>query len=99
MKLNEKRIVNDIRLLALDMIDRAKSGHPGVALGAASIFYTLFAHHLKMDIERKDWCNRDRFVLSAGHASSLLYATLFAVTEDFSLDDLKEFRTLDSNII
>jgi len=96
MKLNEKRVVNDIRLLSLDMIDKAKSGHPGIALGAAPTLYTLFAHHIKMDLERKNWPNRDRFVLSAGHGSALLYATLFLLCNDYSLEDLKRFRQLNS---
>ena len=62
-KYNEKRAINDIRLLALDMINEAGSGHPGIALGAAPILYTLFKNHLNFDLERKDWINRDRFVL------------------------------------
>ena len=63
-KYDEKRAINDIRLLALDMINEAGSGHPGIALGAAPILYTLFKNHLNFDLERKDWINRDRFVLS-----------------------------------
>ena len=77
-KLNERKMVNEIRLLALDMIDNAGSGHPGIALSAAPMMYTLFANHIVYDLERPDWINRDRFILSAGHASSLLYATLYA---------------------
>ena len=95
-KLNEKKLVNDIRLLALDMIDNAKSGHPGIVLSSAPIIYTLFAHHLNFDLDRPDYCNRDRFVLSAGHGSALLYSTLFATCNTFDLDDLKSFRTLNS---
>lgn len=94
MKLNEKRIVNDIRLLALDMIHNAGSGHPGIALGAAPILYTLFAYHLKFDLERKAWCNRDRFVMSAGHGSALLYASLFYCLDEFSIEQLKNFRKI-----
>ena len=86
MKLNEKRIVNDIRLLSLDMINNAGSGHPGIALGAAPIIYTLFAYHLKFDLERKSWCNRDRFVMSAGHGSALLYASLFYCLDEYNID-------------
>ena len=77
MKLNEKRIINDIRLLALDMINNAGSGHPGIALDLAPTMYTLLAYHLKFDLERKSWCNRDRLIVSSGHASALLYASLF----------------------
>lgn len=96
MKLNEKRIVNDIRLLSLDMINNAGSGHPGIALSAAPTLYTLFAYHLKFDLERKSWCNRDRFVMSAGHGSSLLYATLFYLLDEFNIQELKDFRKISS---
>ena len=95
-KLNEKKMVDDIRLLALDMIDNAGSGHPGIALSAAPMMYSLFANHMVYDLEKKDWPNRDRFVMSAGHGSALLYATLYAMTGDFTLDELKNFRTLNS---
>ena len=97
MKLNEKRIVNDIRLLALDMIHNAGSGHPGIALGAAPILYTLFAYHLKFDLERKAWCNRDRFVMSAGHGSALLYSALHYCLDEFSIEELKNFRKISSS--
>ena len=96
MKLNEKRIVNDIRLLSLDMINNAGSGHPGITLSAAPTLYTLFAYHLKFDLERKSWCNRDRFVMSAGHGSSLLYATLFYLLDEFNIRELKDFRKISS---
>ena len=97
-KVNDKVMVDDIRSLALDMINEAGSGHPGIALGAAPIIYTLFANHLNFDLNKKDWCNRDRFVLSAGHGSALLYATLFCVNEnEYNLNDLKNFRNLYSH--
>ena len=96
MKLNEKRIVNDIRLLALDMIDAAGSGHPGIALDIAPTLYTLFAYHLKFDLERKAWCNRDRFVLSAGHGSAILYSTMYYLLDEYNLDELKNFRRISS---
>lgn len=96
-KLNEKKMVDEIRLLALDMIDNAGSGHPGIALSAAPMMYSLFANHMVYDLEKKDWANRDRFILSAGHGSALLYATLYAVTDDFTMDELKNFRRLNSN--
>ena len=66
------KIVNQIRALGIDMIDEAKSGHPGIVLGAAPIMYTLYAHHLRFDIEHPDWFMRDRFIMSAGHGSALL---------------------------
>ena len=95
-KLNEKKMIDEIRLLALDMIDNAGSGHPGIALSAAPMMYSLFANHMVYDMEKVDWPNRDRFVMSCGHGSALLYATLYAATEDFTIDELKKFRHLDS---
>ena len=96
-KLNEKRMIDEIRLLSLDMIDNAGSGHPGIALSAAPIVYSLFANHLVYDLDRPTWVNRDRFVMSCGHASALLYATLYAVTDDFTIDELKKFRRVNSS--
>ena len=95
-KFNEKKMVDEIRLLALDMINNAKSGHPGIVLSAAPMLYTLFANHMVYDLNNPNWCNRDRFVLSAGHGSALLYATLYATTEDFTMDELKKFRKMNS---
>lgn len=95
-KFNEKRMVDDIRLLSLDMIHNAGSGHPGICLSAAPMMYTLFANHMVYDLEKPNWCNRDRFVLSAGHGSALLYATIYATTGDFSLEDLKKYRQINS---
>ena len=95
-KLNEKKMIDEIRLLALDMIDNAGSGHPGIALSAAPIMYSLFANQMTYDLEKTDWPNRDRFVLSAGHASALLYATIYATTEDYTIEELKNFRHLNS---
>ena len=95
-EINEKRIIDSIRCLAIDMIDKAESGHPGIALGAAPIIYTLYAKHLRIDPTNPNYFNRDRFVLSAGHASALLYATLFMAGYDLTLDDLKAFRQIDS---
>lgn len=97
-KLNDKRMINDIRSLSLDMIHEAGSGHPGISLGAAPILYTLYTYHLNFDLDKNDWCNRDRFVLSAGHASALLYATLFCVDEStYNINDLKNYRNLYSH--
>ena len=97
-KLNDKRMINDIRSLCLDMIHEAGSGHPGVALGAAPILYTLYTYHLNFDLNKNNWCNRDRFVLSCGHASALLYATLFCVDEStYNINDLKNYRNLYSH--
>ena len=85
-----------IRSLCIDIVNKAKSGHPGMALGSAPILYTLFTRHLVADPKDPEWCNRDRFVLSAGHASSLLYTMLHLSGYEVSMDDLKSFRQLDS---
>ena len=91
-----KKIVDNIRALGIDMISEAKSGHPGIVLGAAPIISTLYANHIKVDIENDKWINRDRFVMSAGHGSALLYSTLFMSGFDISFEELKKFRQLDS---
>ena len=93
---NEMKIVDNLRGLSIDMIHEAGSGHPGISLDSAPILYTLYAKHLKINPSDPNWINRDRFILSAGHASSLLYATLYMSGFDLSLDDLKKFRTLHS---
>lgn len=95
-EINNHKIIDQIRCLAIDMIDAAQSGHPGIALGAAPAVYTLYAHYLKFDPQNPNYFNRDRFVLSAGHGSSLLYATLHMAGFDLSLDDLKNFRQINS---
>ncbi|MBS6929759.1 MAG: transketolase [Lachnospiraceae bacterium oral taxon 082] len=89
--------INTIRVLSADGIEKAKSGHPGLPLGSAPIAYELFAHHMKHNPKNPTWANRDRFILSAGHGSMLLYS-LFHLFEygDLSLEDLKQFRQLDS---
>lgn len=89
--------INTIRVLSADGIEKAKSGHPGLPLGSAPIAYELFAHHMKHNPKNPDWANRDRFILSAGHGSMLLYS-LFHLFQygDLSLDDLKQFRQLGS---
>ncbi len=94
--INQERIIDQIRCLGIDMIDAAGSGHPGIVLGAAPIIYTLYAHHLRFDPSHPDYFNRDRFVLSAGHGSALLYATLYMAGFPVDLDDLKQFRQLGS---
>ena len=95
-KFKEKRLINDIRMLSLDMINEAGSGHPGIALGAAPMLYTLFSKHLRFDLSNPNWFNRDRFVMSSGHGSALLYATLFCTMGEFSLNDLKNYREMYS---
>lgn len=88
--------LNSLRILSLDMISYAKSGHPGICLGAAPILYTLYTNHLKINPKDPNWPNRDRFVMSAGHGSALLYAMLFMSGYDISIDDLVEFRRIGS---
>ena len=92
----QKLSVSAIRALCIDMINKANSGHPGMALGSASILYTLFTKHLVVDPTNPNWVNRDRFVLSAGHASSLLYSLLHLCGYGLTIEDLKSFRQIDS---
>lgn len=92
----EEKIIGEIKSLGLDMIEEAGSGHPGIVLGAAPILYTLFLEHLRFAPGHPDFYNRDRFIMSAGHGSSLLYSVLYFAGYDISLDDLKSFRRLNS---
>ena len=85
--------VKAIKVLGVDAINKAKSGHPGVVMGAAPMAYSLFAKHLRVNPKKTDWINRDRFVLSAGHGSMLLYSLLhLSGFEDVSLEEVKNFR-------
>lgn len=92
----EEKIIGEIKSLGLDMIEEAGSGHPGIVLGAAPILYTLYLKHLRFDASNPNFYNRDRFIMSAGHGSSLLYSILYFAGYDLSLDDLKAFRRLNS---
>ena len=85
-----------IRTLAMDMVQAAKSGHPGAPMGCAAMAHTLWAHHIRLCPNHPKWANRDRFVLSNGHASTLLYALLHLNGFAVSLDDLKSFRKMGS---
>jgi transketolase len=90
-------MANAIRGLAMDAVEKAKSGHPGLPMGAADIATVLFTQFLKFDVAHPDWPDRDRFVLSAGHGSMLLYALLYLTgNADMTLDQLKHFRQLGS---
>ena len=95
-EINQTKIIDEIRCLGIDMINEAKSGHPGIVLGAAPIIYTLYAHHLNFDPTNPKYFNRDRFIMSAGHGSALLYSMLYFAGFDISLDDLKAFRKMNS---
>lgn len=88
--------VNTIRTLAADAVQKANSGHPGMPMGAAPMTYALWTRLLRFNPGDPTWPNRDRFVLSAGHGSMLLYALLHLTGHDLSLDDIKEFRQWDS---
>lgn len=92
----DKIALASLRGLSLDIITKANSGHPGMALSAAPLLYTLYTRHLVADPQDPTWINRDRFVLSAGHGSALLYALLHLAGYSLPMDQLKEFRQLDS---
>ena len=88
-----QKSVNAIKVLGVDAINKAKSGHPGIVMGAAPMAYSLFTKHLRVNPKKTDWINRDRFVLSAGHGSMLLYSLLhLSGFEDVSLEEVKNFR-------
>ncbi len=88
--------VNTLRTLAIDAIEQAESGHPGMPLGAAPMAYQLWTRHMKHNPVNPNWFNRDRFVLSAGHGSMLLYALLHLSGYELSMEDLKQFRQWQS---
>ena len=88
--------VNTIRFLSVDAIEKAKSGHPGLPMGGAAMAYALWSRHLKHDPDAPGWPDRDRFVLSAGHGSMLLYALLHLFGYELSLEEIKDFRQWDS---
>ena len=88
--------LNSLRILSVDMISYAKSGHPGICLGAAPIIFSLYTNHLQINPADPTWPNRDRFVMSAGHGSALLYAMLFMAGYNLTIDDLVEFRKIGS---
>lgn len=94
--INESKIINQIRALGIDMISDANSGHPGIVLGAAPILYSLYAHHLRINPDSPNFYNRDRFIMSAGHGSALLYATLYMAGFHLEIEDLKNFRKIHS---
>ncbi len=92
----EELSINTIRILAAEAIQKANSGHPGMPMGCAPIAYYLFSRVMKHNPENSGWINRDRFILSAGHGSMLLYSILHLSGYKISLDDLKQFRQSDS---
>ena len=92
----EEKAINTIRFLSADAIQKANSGHPGLPMGTAALTYTLWTRHLRHNPNNPDWSNRDRFVLSGGHGSMLLYSMLHLSGYDLSLDDIKNFRQWQS---
>lgn len=90
----DNKTISNIKSLGIDMIDQAGSGHPGIVLGAAPLIYTVYARHMNINTVDPTWICRDRFVLSAGHGSAMLYATLYLAGFNISLDDLKNFRRI-----
>ena len=95
MNINQKA-VNALRILSADQVQKANSGHPGLPLGAAPIAYSLWANNMNHNPKNPNWENRDRFILSAGHGSSLLYSLLHMLGYGLSLEDLKSFRQFGS---
>lgn len=92
----QEKSINAIRILSAEAIEKANSGHPGLPMGAASIAFELYAKHLRQNPKNPKWENRDRFVLSAGHGSMLLYSMLYFYGYGLTMDDIKQFRQLGS---
>lgn len=88
----QERAINTLRFLSVDAIQKANSGHPGLPMGAAALAYTLWTRHLRFNPRDPDWPDRDRFILSGGHGSMLLYSLLYLTGYDVSLEDIKNFR-------
>lgn len=92
----DKLAIETLRILSVEQITKANSGHPGIALGAAPIMHTLYSKHLKVAPKHHQWINRDRFVMAAGHGSALLYSMLYLAGYGLDIDDLKQFRQYGS---
>ncbi len=97
MRKNNIELSNAIRFLSIDAVEKANSGHPGMPMGMAEVATILFKNFLRFDPKNPSWINRDRFVLSAGHGSMLLYSLLYLTGyKSISLKDIKNFRQLNS---
>ena len=95
MKIKVNQLANAIRFLSIDAVQKANSGHPGMPMGMADVATVLFKFHLRFNPKNPSWINRDRFILSAGHGSMLLYSLLYLTGyEKIKLDDIKNFRQL-----
>lgn len=92
----EQKTINTLRILSAEAVQEANSGHPGLPLGAAPMAYSLWANTMKHNPKNPKWINRDRFILSAGHGSALLYSLLYLFDYGLTIDDLKDFRQVDS---
>ena len=92
----EELSVNTIRTLSIDAVENANSGHPGAPMGLAPLAYVLFTRVMRHNPANADWADRDRFVLSAGHASMLLYSMLYLTGYPLTLEDLRNFRKVGS---
>jgi transketolase len=96
MNIENEKAIKTIRVLSSESIQKAKSGHPGLPLGTATLSYTLWSEKMKHSPSNPDWLNRDRFILSAGHGSMLLYSLLYLFKYGLTIDDLKGFRQFES---
>jgi len=97
LSIQYKDLSNAVRFLSIDAVEKANSGHPGMPMGMADVATVLFKHFLKFNTKNPNWLNRDRFILSAGHGSMLLYSLLYLTGyKSISLDDIKSFRQLNS---
>lgn len=92
----EELAINTVRTLSIDAVQKANSGHPGMPMGAAPMGHVLYSHYMKFNPKNPDWANRDRFILSAGHGCMLQYSLLHLTGFNVSIDDLKNFRQLNS---
>lgn len=88
----ESKSIKTLRYVSVDGVQTANSGHPGLPMGTATIAYTIWTRHLHVNPANPNWFNRDRFILSGGHGSMLLYSLLHLTGFDLSLDELKQFR-------
>ncbi len=91
-----RQAINTLRMLAVDAVEAANAGHPGMPMGAAPYAFTLWSRYLRFNPQDPQWPNRDRFILSAGHGSMLLYALLHLTGYDLPMEELKRFRRWDS---